>query len=179
MMKSQSKKHRQMLASRRWRAKHPAESSAASERWRKNNLVRVAVRAALRREKWPEESREYVRRCQEKNMAVYRRTARKKYASDPMYRAKVKLWVKVRASRLLRATPRWVRYEDLAAAYQDCDKISENTGVKYHVDHIYPITHKLFCGLNVPWNLKAIPASENLRKGNRVCPAMLYPRVVT
>lgn len=47
------------------------------------------------------------------------------------------------------------------------------TGVKHHVDHVYPLKHKLFSGLNVPWNLGVVPAVVNLRKHNNVSPEML------
>ena len=41
------------------------------------------------------------------------------------------------------------------------------TGIKWHVDHIIPMFHKQVCGLNVAENIQVVPASWNVRKGNR------------
>ena len=41
------------------------------------------------------------------------------------------------------------------------------TGVKHVVDHIVPLQHPEVCGLDVPWNMRAITEEENLRKGNK------------
>lgn len=35
------------------------------------------------------------------------------------------------------------------------------------VDHIVPVTHKLVCGLTVPWNLRIITRRENNARSNR------------
>lgn len=41
------------------------------------------------------------------------------------------------------------------------------TGIKWHVDHIIPMFHKQVCGLNVAENIQVVPASWNVKKGNR------------
>lgn len=56
----------------------------------------------------------------------------------------------------------------IEAIYAERDRLTCETGIEYHVDHIHPINHPRSCGLTVPWNLQVIPAVENLRKSNRL-----------
>ena len=70
----------------------------------------------------------------------------------------------------LRAMPKWLSEEQLKAItteYALSKWCSEVMGTKYHVDHIVPLKGKQVCGLHVPWNLRVIPAKENIIKGNR------------
>lgn len=76
---------------------------------------------------------------------------------------------KYRASKL-KATPPWLTNEDIKeieTEYALAAWTSEVMGSSYHVDHIVPLQGKKVCGLHVPWNLRVIPAVENIKKGNR------------
>jgi hypothetical protein len=69
------------------------------------------------------------------------------------------------------AVPKWLTKEhrsQIAAIYAEARRRTKETGVPHHVDHIIPLSSKEVCGLHVPWNLRAIPAEENIRKSNKV-----------
>jgi len=66
-----------------------------------------------------------------------------------------------RRAQIANATPKWADLEKIKEIYKNCP-------VGYHVDHIIPLTNDLVCGLHVPDNLQYLPASENLKKGNKI-----------
>lgn len=79
-------------------------------------------------------------------------------------------WAYRRAAQLKR-TPAWLtkgQRADMVFFYQRARKVSKETGVPHHVDHVVPLLGRSVSGLHVPWNLQIIPASENCKKGNRV-----------
>lgn len=74
---------------------------------------------------------------------------------------------KYRASQLL-ATPSWVDLNEIYEVYKQAELLTKELCVSHHVDHIVPLQSKKVCGLHVPWNLRAIPAADNLSKGNKM-----------
>lgn len=79
--------------------------------------------------------------------------------------------VAMRRKKVIDATPAWLTQEDrsmISAMYFESVRISDETGIDHHVDHIVPIAGRTVCGLHVPWNLRVIPALENLMKGNKL-----------
>jgi hypothetical protein len=75
---------------------------------------------------------------------------------------------KRKAARLQR-TPNWLTKKDYAAIelfYAQAKAMSDQTGEKYHVDHIIPLRGKKVSGLHVPTNLQVISAKVNLKKKN-------------
>jgi len=67
------------------------------------------------------------------------------------------------------ATPKWLtrlQIKEMQLLYLETIRISAETGIKHHVDHIVPLNSKLVCGLHVPWNLQILTETENLKKSN-------------
>lgn len=97
----------------------------------------------------------------------------RKYAREWAHRNKEKVLARCRfrqAAKMAR-TPQWLTLQqvrEMAGFYRASKNASERSGVAHHVDHIIPIHWKKVSGLHVPWNLRVIPASENMSKGNRI-----------
>lgn len=77
----------------------------------------------------------------------------------------------MRHARKLKATPAWLSTEHKEAIslfYKKAKALSTHTSTQHHVDHIIPLKGKLVSGLNVPWNLQILTATENCKKSNKV-----------
>jgi hypothetical protein len=86
-------------------------------------------------------------------------------------RAKVNSYNSYRRALELQATPKWLTASHklhMECKYSLAVMFSKHTAEQHHVDHIVPLNGKTVCGLHVPWNLRVIPAVENLRKSNRI-----------
>ncbi len=98
-----------------------------------------------------------------------------KYFSDPINRARWAPyraeWSKFRQLLKTRACPPWMRSkknrEALRAVFEQRDELTLKTGVLHNTDHIWPLNHKDFCGLHVPWNLQNVPDAYNKSKHNK------------
>jgi hypothetical protein len=67
----------------------------------------------------------------------------------------------------------WANQSKIEAFYQEAKRLSRQTGVEHHVDHIYPMISCFMCGLHVEGNLQILTAAENCSKGNRTWPGQL------
>lgn len=73
-----------------------------------------------------------------------------------------------RQKHIKQATPPWADLEKIAAFYAEAERLTRETGIPHHVDHIYPLRGKTMCGLHVEGNLQILHAVVNLRKSNMV-----------
>jgi len=73
----------------------------------------------------------------------------------------------LREERTKRATPPWVKKSELAKIHAKRIELEERVEKKLNVDHIVPLVHSDFCGLNIPQNLQITSSTYNLSKGNK------------
>lgn len=125
----------------------------------------VKDRANRKRREWyaknPEKVAEYNRKYGAKRSKAWRQRNPDKVNYQAMQRYCAKL----------QATPPWVDKEhkrQIAELYKQRRTMSEFHEIPFEVDHIEPLKGKNSCGLNVIWNLRIIPASENRRKYNKL-----------
>ena len=71
-----------------------------------------------------------------------------------------------------KAIPKWYNKESINLIYEECAKVTKETGIVHHVDHVVPLISKYVCGLHSSENLRVITGSENLHKFNTYWPDM-------
>ena len=94
-----------------------------------------------------------------------------KYAYKQRNPEMYKALTSVRKRRHRNATPKWLAEEDklvIRKLYLEAMRLTKLTGVRYVVDHKYPLISDEVCGLHVPNNLQIMPQDENLRKSNKL-----------
>lgn len=68
----------------------------------------------------------------------------------------------------IQATPKWANRERMVEFYKEAERLTAETGIQHHVDHIYPLQGKIVCGLHCEANLNVITQFENIQKLNRM-----------
>ena len=123
----------------------------------------------------------------EKARRVAHACDRARMERDPEYRKKVTTYRNITAKAAghrndkrdnykggkIPNAPPWLTIahkREMRALYSLAIDATADTGVRHHVDHIYPIVglnelgEHISCGLHVPWNLQIVTAKDNRRK---------------
>jgi hypothetical protein len=164
--------------SKAWRLNHPdktkawAKSSYAAKR---DELVaKKRAYNAARREEINAKCRAYEAQHRDKKLArgrAYREANReeirqkgREYAKANPAAACARTMQRQAAQR--RAVPPWVNLVAIRAFYEEAKRLTSETGIRHHVDHIVPLRGRNVCGLHIAINLRVITESENCRKSN-------------
>lgn len=141
----------------------PEKFKSRARKWEINNADRKRELRARYREANREKIKEFSRVDWVKHNEK-RRAAKKAYRQANPERGAEQ--VRARQTRKQQAMPQWADRDAIRAIYEECSRISKETGVKHHVDHYYPLQNELVCGLHCKYNLRIITAFDNLSKGN-------------
>lgn len=152
------------IAAKKRRAENPDKLRGAYHSWWLNNKEKAAEATARWLAANPERRLAYQERARKEKR--WRNT-------DPAHiRAKAQAY----QARKSRAAPPWLTEEhrdQMIALHARAVALERETGIRHHVDHIFPLKGKNFSGLHVPWNLQVLPARDNISKNNRVTEDML------
>jgi hypothetical protein len=159
-----------------WRARHP-EKLAAQARLPSMKIYNDEYRAKNKDEcnkrvaEWAKKNTDRKRRNNEiwRQKNLERRTETNRKWSIANRDKECARAARYRAAKM-QACPAWADLKEIGRIYAEAQRISRETGIPHHVDHIYPLQSKWVCGLHVPLNLQIIPGSENMSKSNLVWP---------
>lgn len=149
-------------AAARAKIARPKSLKTNKDYYAKNRTINIA-RAAKWAQENKEKRREITKRYSDAN-------PEKRYAAGVKHRTEnpgyYRAHFKMRQTRKKLALSAWADLDVIEALYVECSRISKETGIKHHVDHYYPLKSDVVCGLHNEFNLRIIPAYENLLKHN-------------
>ena len=157
-----------------WRAnrqkpkKEKATPLTAAERYAANRTNELA-RCTVYRTANPERRRQIANRSYAKHKDRHLISVRNWRANNPG--AATAILAKRRSAKL-KATTTWANNFFIKEAYHLAVLRTKMFGFKWDVDHIVHLQSPLICGLHWEKNLRVIPRSENVKKGNRIWPGM-------
>jgi hypothetical protein len=77
---------------------------------------------------------------------------------------------RARQAAQLQRTPPWADLKVIRKFYDEMHRLTRETGVQHHVDHVIPLCGKNVSGLHVAENLRVLQGPENLAKGSKFMP---------
>ena len=156
--------------SRKWKKANPERVREINKRWAQANSEYIHKKNKEWLQANSQRVREKMKKWAQANPERMRKN-RKRWAqanSDVVNALTAKRWASKK-----NASTSWTNFNNIKKFYAEARRLTELTGVKHNVDHIYPLQSEYMCGLHVETNLQILTQKENISKGNRTWPGQL------
>jgi len=161
-------KEKYFASAERSKVNNPSRKQEYDRQRRLNKLEEIRAYDKYRYQRDKDKRNLLSKKWVENNTDNRRAIARRWIKNNPEYSS---IQSNIRHRRLAQATPKWLTEEQIKYMEHlslSAKSLSKETGIEHQVDHIHPIRNKLFCGLNVPWNLQILTKEQNMKKGNKL-----------
>jgi hypothetical protein len=148
---------------RKRRAENPEAYRLALKKWRAANPDKLKEKERLRYARDPEAAKAKAKRYREANPDRVKQNFRAWSAANP---DRVEERHNNRRAAKMRRIPAWADLAKIKRFYDEAKRLTRETGIPHHVDHIIPLRGKYVSGLHVETNLQILDAKRNLAKGN-------------
>ena len=148
----------------------PECRKTARKKWEEKNKEKVLKNNREWKQKNASAIYQYNRKWEEKNKEKVKKYKQKWKKLNKAHRAAEQAQ---RRAHTRHALPQWANITEIKEIYKKAAKLTKETGVLHHVDHIYPLQSKYMCGLHVETNLQILTWKENVSKHNRTWPGQL------
>ena len=138
--------------------------------YRQKNKERIAEQKKQYYQENKERFAAYKKEYRNNNRDKINATNRAYYRNSINAQIKTTLRGSKRRAAKIHRTPLWLDETDwwtIEQFYKEAKRKTETYLEPWHVDHIVPLQGNNVSGLHVPWNLRVIRGSDNLKKHNK------------
>lgn len=155
---------------KKWYQRNKDVHNNRNLKWYKANKKRAQNNSKRWRNENPQLVRKYVYDYVLRNKELVKKR-KKQWEKENKHKVYAKN-AKRRAAKK-NAVPSWANLNAIKHIYRECERLTKETGIQHHVDHIYPLQSPYMCGLHVEANLQILTSEENHKKYNNSWPGQL------